>query len=86
MCAGNAEERKVMIMTYIDGFVVPVPKDKIGAYQKMAADAGKIWMEHGALQYKECMADERMQCDTMPEMPFDCKRMAYGGFEALVDL
>ncbi len=120
-------------MTYVDGFVLPVPEGKINEYKKMAAHAGKIWMEHGALAYKECvaedmedkgfcktfpdafktkkgetvvfayivyksrehrdevnkkvMADERMNeaCDA-DNMPFDCKRMAYGGFKALVDL
>ncbi|MBK9586029.1 MAG: DUF1428 domain-containing protein [Alphaproteobacteria bacterium] len=118
-------------MTYVDGFVVPVPEGKINEYKKMAAQAGKIWMEHGALAYVECvgedmedkgfcktfpnafktkdgetvvfayivyksrahrdkvnkkvMADERLKCDP-DNMPFDCKRMAYGGFKALVAL
>lgn len=118
-------------MTYVDGFVLPLPEGNIEAYRKMASDAGKIWMEHGALSYKECvaedtedkgfcttfpaafgikkgetvvfayivyksrqhrdevnakvMADPRLKCDDK-EMPFDCKRMAYSGFEALVDL
>ena len=43
---------------YVDGFVVPVPKTKLAAYRKMSAKAGKIWMEHGALQYVECAADD----------------------------
>jgi uncharacterized protein YbaA (DUF1428 family) len=43
---------------YVDGFVVPVPKDKLGAYREMAAKAGKIWREHGALQFWECAADD----------------------------
>ncbi len=119
-------------MTYVDGFVVPVPEDKIEAYRAMAARAGAIWMEHGALAYKECvtedktehefcssfpkafspkpgetiifayiayksrahrdevnakvMADPRMNCGQAEGMPFDCKRMAYGGFKAIVDL
>lgn len=120
-------------MTYVDGFVVPVPKDKINEYRDLAAKAGKIWMEHGALAYKECvgedmedkgfcatfpgafgtkpeetvvfayivyksrehrdevnkkvMEDPRMNEACAPDaMPFDCKRMAYGGFKALVDL
>lgn len=120
-------------MTYVDGFVVPVPQDKIGEYKKLAAEAGQIWMEHGALAYKECvgedledkgfcatfpgafgtkpgetvvfayivyksrehrdevnkkvMEDPRMHESCGPDtMPFDCKRMAYGGFKALVDL
>lgn len=115
---------------YVDGFVLPVPKNKIAAYKKVATVAGKVWMEHGALQYMECqgddlkvneawtmafptmvkpkknetiffsfivfknkaqrdkvnkkvMADPRIQCDPK-DMPMDCKRMAYGGFKALV--
>lgn len=43
---------------YVDGFVVPVPKRKRAAYLKMARKAGKIWREHGALDYKECVADD----------------------------
>jgi uncharacterized protein YbaA (DUF1428 family) len=117
---------------YVDGFVFPVPKKNLAAYKKMAAKAGKIWMEHGALEYVECvgedlkipkmfsfldlakpkageticfsfivyksrkhrddvnkkvMADPRLNeaCDGK-KMPFDFKRMAYGGFEAVVDL
>lgn len=128
-------------MSYVDGFVLPVPEGKIEAYREMAEMAGKIWMEHGALSYKECvledaepempsdapedfkltpfrnlaaaksgetvifafilyksrahrdevnekvMADPRMKetCD-QNNMPFDPSRMAYGGFETLVDL
>lgn len=118
-------------MSYVDGFVLPVPEGKLDAYRKLAETAGTVWKEHGALAYKECvledksendysttfqaiagvtagetvifafivfksrehrdevnakvMADPRIKCD--PEnMPFDCKRMAYGGFSALVDL
>lgn len=117
---------------YVDGFVIPVPKKKVKAYKALAKKAGKIWMEHGALEYMECvgedlkvkfglpfgkltktnpsetvffsfivyksrkhrdavnkkvMADKRMNemCDP-GDMPFEVKRMAYGGFEALVDL
>jgi uncharacterized protein YbaA (DUF1428 family) len=43
---------------YVDGFVVPVPKRKRAAYLKMARKAGKVWREHGALDYKECVADD----------------------------
>lgn len=43
---------------YVTGFVVPVPKANLDAYRKMAELAGKIWMEHGALQYWECTADD----------------------------
>ncbi|SAK65048.1 hypothetical protein AWB79_03178 [Caballeronia hypogeia] len=43
---------------YVDGFVVPVPIDKIDAYRAMAEAAGKIWIEHGALQFVETIADD----------------------------
>ena len=43
---------------YVDGFVVPVPQDKLADYKKMARKAGKIWMEYGALQYVECVGDD----------------------------
>ena len=43
---------------YVDGFVVPVPKAKIGEYREMATKAGKIWREHGALQFWECVGDD----------------------------
>jgi hypothetical protein len=46
---------------YVDGFVVPVPRDKLDAYRKMAERAGRIWMEHGALQYWEGTADDVLQ-------------------------
>ena len=115
---------------YVDGFVLCVPNKSVAAYRRMARKAGKIWREHGALEYRECagedlavkmgtpfprlararrgetvffswivyrsrahrdrvnakvMADPRMQPTPGP-MPFDMKRMAYGGFEAVVDL
>ena len=115
---------------YVDGFVVPVPKRKLDAYRKMAQKAGRIWREHGALEFVECiaddvkvgkvtsfprlvkqksgetvvfsyityksrkhrdsvnkkvMADPRLKNMMDPEaMPFDGKRMIYGGFEVLV--
>lgn len=43
---------------YVDGFVVPVSKKKIKEYRKIALLAGKVWMEHGALQYIECLGDD----------------------------
>jgi uncharacterized protein YbaA (DUF1428 family) len=118
-------------MRYADGFLLPIHKDNLDAYRKMARKAGKIWMEHGALQYCECvgedlaipkvlsftksakvkegetvifawivyksrahrdqvnakvMADPRMAKIAPKDMPFDMKRMAYSGFEMLVDL
>jgi uncharacterized protein YbaA (DUF1428 family) len=43
---------------YVDGFVVPVPTDKLDAYFEMARDAGRIWREYGALEFRECLADD----------------------------
>ena len=43
---------------YVDGFVLPVPKRNLAAYRRMATKAGKVWREHGALDYKECVADD----------------------------
>lgn len=118
---------------YVDGFVITIPKKNLAAYKKIAARAGKVWMEHGALEYMECvgedlkikfglpfaklaktkpsetvlfsfivyksrkhrdavnkkvMADRRIQdmCPDANDMPFTMDKMAYGGFEALVDL
>lgn len=45
-------------MAYVDGFVVPVPKKNIEAYRKMSKLCGKVWREHGALEYRECVADD----------------------------
>jgi uncharacterized protein YbaA (DUF1428 family) len=45
-------------MSYVDGFVLPVPLDRMDDYKKMARKAGKIWMEHGAVAYSECIADD----------------------------
>ena len=43
---------------YVDGFVLPVPKNKVDDYRKVARKAGKLWMEYGALEYRECVADD----------------------------
>jgi uncharacterized protein YbaA (DUF1428 family) len=43
---------------YVDGFVVPVPKKKVDAYKKLARKAGEVWLEHGAIEFHECMADD----------------------------
>jgi uncharacterized protein YbaA (DUF1428 family) len=43
---------------YVDGFVIPVPKRNIEAYRRMAQKAAKVWMEHGALEYRECVGDD----------------------------
>ena len=117
---------------YVDGFVLPVPKRNLQAYRKMASKAGKVWREHGALEYKECVADDvkkgkwtsfpqavklrpgetvwfsfvvyknrkhrdRVVAKVMKDkrlasmmdpkgMPFDMRRMIYGGFKVSVDL
>jgi uncharacterized protein YbaA (DUF1428 family) len=45
-------------MRYVDGYVLPVPKKKIADYRRIASKAGKIWREHGALDFKECVGDD----------------------------
>ena len=118
-------------MSYVDGFVLLVPKKNRAAYLRMARKAGKVWRSHGALDYKECagedlkvkfgvpfprilrakpsemlffsyivfksrshrdrvnakvMKDPRLaSLMAMKKMPFDVKRMSYGGFKVLVD-
>ena len=117
-------------MSYVDGFVVPVPLKKLAAYQRMSRKAGKIWKEYGALDYKEWISDDvkvgkltsfprsvklkrgetvvfswivyksrahrdRINAKVMKDprladmmdpktMPFDGKRLIYGGFKILV--
>src|SRR5882672_795538 len=117
---------------YVDGFVLPVPKKNMEAYRRMARRAGKVWREHGALEYREFVADDvkvgkrtsfprsvklkpgetvvfsyvvyksrahrdRVNKKVMKDprlakmmnpkaMPFDGKRMIYGGFKTLVAL
>jgi uncharacterized protein YbaA (DUF1428 family) len=56
-------------MPYVDGFIVAVPKKNLEAYRSLAKRAGKVWREHGALEYREWV---------------DAKRMIFGGFESLV--
>jgi uncharacterized protein YbaA (DUF1428 family) len=119
-------------MTYVDGFVVPVPKKSVSAYRSMAKKAGKIWREYGALEFRECIADDvkvgkrtsfprsvklkpsetvvfswivyrsRAQRDRVmakvmkdkrlaemmetKDLPFDAKRMIFGGFKTMVAL
>ena len=118
-------------MAYVDGFIVPVPKKKLGAYRSLARNAGKIWREHGALDFKECVADDvkkgkwtsfprsvklkpnetvvfswityksrahrdKVNAKVMSDkrlakmmdiksVPFDAKRMIYGGFKVFVE-
>ena len=45
-------------MYYVDGFIVPVPKKNLEAYRRMSRKAGKVWREHGALEFRECIADD----------------------------
>ena len=45
-------------MSYVDGFVLPVPTKNLAAYKRMAKRAAKVWIEHGALEYRECVADD----------------------------
>lgn len=119
-------------MKYVDGYVLPVPKKNLAAYRRMALKAGKVWMDHGALEVRECAGDDlqtkmavpfprtiklkpgetvvfswivfKSRADRdrvnkkamkdprlakmmdMKALPFDCKRMVYGGFKTLVDL
>jgi uncharacterized protein YbaA (DUF1428 family) len=45
-------------MAYVDGFIVPVPKKKLAEYKRIARTAGKVWRDHGALEFRECVADD----------------------------
>ena len=45
-------------MNYVDGYVLPVPKKNLAAYRRRAAKAGKVWREHGALEFRECVGDD----------------------------
>jgi uncharacterized protein YbaA (DUF1428 family) len=118
-------------MQYVDGFVLPIPKKNVEAYRRMAQKAGRVWRDHGALEFRECVGDDlkvkmgvpftrmaklkrgetvffswivfksRAHRDSVnakmmkdprlakmmnaKSMPFDVKRMAYGGFKILVD-
>jgi uncharacterized protein YbaA (DUF1428 family) len=119
-------------MSYVDGFVLPVPRKKLQAYRRLSQKAGKIWREHGAVEYieavgddlkvkgatffpkmarakagetvvfswiayksrahrnrvnKKVMKDPRLAKMMEPKsVPFDVKRMAYGGFKIFVDV
>lgn len=62
---------------YVDGYVLPVPKNRIAAYRKLASIAARACMKAGALEHRECVGDQL-------KLPFDMKRMAFGGFKVLV--
>lgn len=51
---------------YIDGFVIPIPKDRVDDYRRMAEQTAKIWKEHGALDYWECVGDDMAATDMVP--------------------
>jgi uncharacterized protein YbaA (DUF1428 family) len=123
--------RRLNMASYVDGFVIPIPKKKVDDYRRIARKAGKVWKEHGALAYMECMADDvkpgkwtsfpqavklkagevvffswivyksrkhrdsvmakvmrdpRLASMMNPQaMPFDGKRLIYGGFKSIVE-
>ena len=54
-------------MRYVDGFVLPVPKKNIAAYRRLAQKAAKVWKDHGALEYRECVGDDLA---VKPMVPF----------------
>lgn len=53
-------------MSYVDGFVLPVPEEKLSAYREMARKAGEVWREHGAIQFVECAGDDLEVEDVLP--------------------
>jgi uncharacterized protein YbaA (DUF1428 family) len=55
-------------MNYIDGFVLPLPADRVEEYRQQAEAAGRIWMEHGALAFRECIADD-MKVEGLKSFP-----------------
>jgi hypothetical protein len=61
---------------YVDGYVLPVPKDKIDLYRQIAEKAAKIWREHGALDYRECVGDDLDVKDLVPPAPGNQDRAA----------
>src|SRR5688500_16254797 len=54
-------------MPYIDGFVLPMPKKNLQTYRRIARKAGKVWRDHGALEYRECVGDD---LDVKMGLPF----------------
>lgn len=74
--------------TYTDGFVLSIPKEKLQEYTELATTAGKIWREHGALEYRECVGDDMEAKDmvSFPEMakagPDEVVIFAWATFES----
>lgn len=62
-------------MAYVDGFIVPVPKKNIAAYVAMSKKAGKVWMEYGAVDYRECVGDD-VPPGKVTSFPFSVKLKA----------
>ena len=54
-------------MPYVDGFVIPVPKKNLKTYQRIARAAGRVWRDHGALEFRECVGED---LDVKTGMPF----------------
>jgi uncharacterized protein YbaA (DUF1428 family) len=124
------QTKQTTMAHYVDGFVIPLPKNKIDEYRRIAQKSGEVWRDHGALEYRECvgedlnvkgqlsfplvidckpdetvvfawivfesrahrdevnakvMKDPRLAAMDPNAVPLDCKRMAYGGFEVLVE-
>ena len=121
--------KKEVLMHYVDGFVIPIPKKNLKAYVRMAKAGKEMWMKHGAIDYKECVGEDleskwgtpfprmmklkpgetvifswivfksrahrdrvnakvikELEMISPKDMPFDMKRMVYGGFKVLVDI
>lgn len=71
---------------YVDGFLLVVPKNKIAAYKKMAQLGRKIWLKHGAIDYKECQGDDLSPRDYMTgkrKLSLFAKAMKLKGNETL---
>jgi uncharacterized protein YbaA (DUF1428 family) len=52
---------------YVDGFIIPLPKNKIDDYRSIAQKAGEVWRDHGALEYRECVGED---LDVKRQVPF----------------
>lgn len=60
---------------YVDGFVIPVPKKNVDAYRRMARKAGKVWREHGALEFRECVGEDlNVEMGVAFPEQMECKR------------